>query len=252
MMIIAANWKMNLSHDEAQKLAEGFRILAENEAGHGVELVVFPPALYASAVASSAQSAALSWGGQSCHAKPSGAYTGDISAQMFASAGARWQLIGHSERRAGHKESDEDIAAQRAAGQSAGLRVMLCVGEALEEREAGKAVAVVTDQLAKACGSGVDWETMVIAYEPIWAIGTGRVAEPSDVDEMHRAIADYCQNTLGAKARPPILYGGSVKAANAQALFSLPYVDGALVGGASLCLADFAPIVSAAKAQMAV
>ena len=251
-MIIAANWKMNLTHDEAQKLSDAFHELAQNEANQGVELVVFPPALYASAIQSSAQGSALSWGGQSCHAKSSGAHTGDISAEMFASAGATWQLIGHSERRSYHKESDEYISAQLAASQSAGLAVMLCVGETLEEREAGQAIAVVTSQLDKACEGGVDWKNLAIAYEPIWAIGTGRVAEPSDVNEMHQAIANYCQNSLGANVRPQIVYGGSVKAANAQALFALPYVDGALVGGASLSLADFAPIVSAAKAQEAV
>ena len=248
-MIIAANWKMNLTLAEAQKLTDAFQILADNEAGSDVEVVVFPPALYGPVISSSSQGAGLAWGGQSCHAKSSGAHTGDISANMFASAGASWQLVGHSERRSDHKESDADVAAQLKMGQLAGLRVMLCVGEALDEREAGHAVSVVTSQLAKACEGGVDWNNLVIAYEPIWAIGTGRVAEPSDVDDMHRAIADYCQNTLGAKIRPQILYGGSVKAANAEALFALPYVDGALVGGASLSVTDFAPIVRAAKAQ---
>lgn len=253
-MIVAANWKMNLTWDAAQKLAADMSDLAGNsETGGGkkADIILFPPALYASLVQKACTTSALSWGGQTTHSVPSGAFTGDLSAVMFASAGAEWQLVGHSERRLHHQESDEMIEAQLSASHEAGLKVILCVGEDLAQREAGKAIEIVTDQIARACAKTNKWADIVIAYEPVWAIGTGKVAQPQDVFEMHQAIAAFCQAELGAPMRPHILYGGSVKADNAADLFALDYVDGALVGGASLDATQFTGIVKAAMTQMA-
>ena len=241
-MIIAANWKMNLTHEEALALCTSYSDMMQKTIKQDIEIIVFPPAIYAPMV----EKAGLFWGGQCCHNAVSGAHTGDISAAMFASAGATWQLVGHSERRIDHKESDDDIAAQLQAGQAAGLKVVLCVGEQLEEREDGRAAAVVTAQLERAMAEQIDWQNLVIAYEPVWAIGTGRVAAPSDVEEMHKHISEICVAHLGAPQRPAILYGGSVKAANATELFALAHVDGALVGGASLIAEEFAGIISTA------
>lgn len=248
-MIIAANWKMNLMHDEAQHLSLAFKELALKTPHTAVDIVIFPPALYAVLVNEVTDISGLSWGGQASHWQDQGAHTGDISAAMFASAGAKWQLAGHSERRTDHSESDDDIARQVQAGQKAGLHVMLCVGETLAQREAGKAIEIVTNQISRALADDVDFAKLAIAYEPVWAIGTGKVAAPEDVAEMHQAIATHLAVLRSGKeaGRPPILYGGSVKAANAAALFALPYVDGALVGGASLKISDFAPIVQAAQ-----
>ena len=254
-MIIAANWKMNLTWDEAQNLVQAVAKKSsdrhQDEGDLYPDIVIFPPALYASLVHDATISLShLSWGGQTTHIQDSGAHTGDISAKMFASAGATFQLIGHSERRCDHNETDSDIAAQLIASQKAGLDVILCVGESLDQREEGNEISVVTSQIAKATEGLANLDNIIIAYEPIWAIGTGRVAEAEDVFAMHQAIAQFCSTELGVSQRPQILYGGSVKAANAASLFALEYVDGALVGGASLDCAEFMGIVDAASRQM--
>ncbi|MGC6517684.1 MAG: triose-phosphate isomerase [Candidatus Puniceispirillaceae bacterium] len=241
-MIVAANWKMHLTRNDAKILADSYGELVKSVHHTGVHIIAFPPALYAPYL----DEAQVPWGAQSCHAEPFGAYTGDISAPMFASAGANYQLVGHSERRSHHKETDQMIASQLVAAQKQGLQVILCVGENLSQRDAGTHESVVMAQLDAACAEA-DWEKLIIAYEPVWAIGTGRVADSSDVNAMHKAIADHCMARLKAPRRPAILYGGSVKASNANDLFCLPYVDGALVGGASLKLDEFDGILQVAR-----
>jgi triosephosphate isomerase len=182
-------------------------------------------------------------GGQHCHPKPSGAHTGDVSAEMLAEAGASYVIAGHSERRADHGETDADVRTQCEAAWRAGLVCILCIGETLEQREAGETLAVLTTQLEGSLPEGATAENTILAYEPVWAIGTGRVATPEQVAEVHDA--------LRGKVGPEIslLYGGSVKATNAAELFALENVDGALVGGASLKAADFVPIAKALSAS---
>jgi triosephosphate isomerase len=189
-------------------------------------------------------------GAQNCHAEASGAFTGEVCAEMIADAGATWVIIGHSERRA-LGESDADVSAKARAGLRAGLSVIVCVGESLEERDAGQAVARVRAQvrgsLPQGAGEGVG--ELAVAYEPIWAIGTGRTASPTDIEEMHAAIraevSDLSGETAGRTLR--ILYGGSVKPSNAAGILALAGVDGALVGGASLKAADFLQIIKSAR-----
>ena len=249
-MIIAANWKMNLLKTQARDLAKSYYELTQRH--HelmkrcAIEIVAFPPALYASLLQDCANEPLLSWGGQASHHEDHGAFTGNVSAQMFASMGAKWQLVGHSERRLYHAETDEVIARQIDKAHAADLNVMLCVGEDLTQRQAGMAEHIVTSQIEKAVRDVDDVASITIAYEPVWAIGTGKVASPDDVRDMHQAIADFCVDTLGASKAPQILYGGSVNAGNAEELFSLPFVDGALVGGASLTADSFEAIVAVA------
>ncbi|CTQ33075.1 triose-phosphate isomerase [Jannaschia rubra] len=227
--IAAGNWKMNglrASVEEARAIASG---------ADGCTVVICPPATLL--VPMSALGVAL--GGQYCHASTSGAHTGDISAPMLADAGATWCITGHSERRADHGESDADVRAQTEAAWSVGLTAILCLGETLAQREAGETLDVLRSQMDGSLPSGATPDNTVIAYEPVWAIGTGKVATPDQVAEVHDA--------LRARVGPgfSLLYGGSVKAGNAADLFALDNVDGALVGGASLAAADFLPIVKA-------
>jgi triosephosphate isomerase len=187
-------------------------------------------------------------GGQDVHYADQGAHTGCVSAAMLADAGASLTIVGHSERREAQRESNEEVKAKARAALSCGLRLILCVGESLDMREAGKAVETVIGQLR---GSVPDeaGETMAIAYEPIWAIGTGKVPTTAEIAEMHAAIRGFLRERFGeAGKRMRILYGGSVKAANAAEIFAVEDVDGALVGGASLKAEDFMPIVAAAAA----
>lgn len=251
-MLIAANWKMNLTYEQAQDLMPGYENLAnatdKRDAADGstASVIVFPPALYADLASQAANRSALAWGGQSCHYAEAGAHTGDISATMFASMGAEWQLVGHSERRSDHGENDQEIALQISSATKAALQIMLCVGESLEQREAGQAEQIVTAQIAAALSRGVAWEKIAIAYEPIWAIGTGKVAELEDIQAMHQAISEFCTSHFDLKQAPPVLYGGSVNADNARDILALPHVSGALVGGASLRIDTFSAIVNAA------
>lgn len=241
--LIAGNWKMHgTSGDlgEVRAIAEGARALEGR-----VEVALCVPATLIHRAAEAVPGFAI--GAQDMHHNPKGAHTGDICAGMLHDAGASLVIVGHSERRDAHREADGDVRAKAEAALAAGLRVILCVGESLEEREAGRAVETVSAQVDASLPRGaVKAGQLAVAYEPIWAIGTGRVASPADIGEMHAAIRRRLLAAFGAAgAGVRILYGGSVKADNAGEIFAVPDVGGALVGGASLRAADFLPIVAA-------
>jgi len=243
--LVAGNWKMNGS---IAQLAELSAIAEAARAAGGVDVAICPPfTLIAPAVT---RSGGLIVGAQDCHAAESGAHTGSVSVAMIKEAGGRLVIAGHSERRAEDHESDADVRAKAMTALEGGLITIVCVGESGAERAAGGHVALVEAQLAGSLPD--DWEEgeLVVAYEPIWAIGTGKVATPADVAEMHAAIRAALVARYGDRgARVRILYGGSVKAENAAELFAVADVDGALVGGASLTAAQFVPIVEAAAAS---
>ena len=236
---VAGNWKM---HGVASDLDQA-RAIAEAARGYpNVDVALCVPAILVERAARAV--ACLAIGGQDVHSAEKGAHTGCVSAQMLVDAGARLTIVGHSERRAAQRESSAEVRAKAEQALRCGLDVILCVGESLEEREAGRALAFVTDQLAASLPEpGQGRPALAVAYEPIWAIGTGRVASCDDIEEMHTALRER----VGTGTR--ILYGGSVNASNAAAIFATPEVDGALVGGASLKAADFVPIIAAASEQ---
>ncbi|MEO0399138.1 MAG: triose-phosphate isomerase [Pseudomonadota bacterium] len=234
--LIAGNWKMNGvsgAADEVAALITAF----DGAIPDSVDVLICPPATILMALSRSYSDEGLLFGGQDCHAAASGAHTGDISAGMLIDAGAGFVIVGHSERRADHNETDAVVNAKAAAAQGAGLCPIICVGETRDERENGKAMDVVSAQLA---GSIPDnGEAYVIAYEPVWAIGTGLTPTSEDIAAMHGHIRD----AVGPKVR--ILYGGSVKPGNAKEILAIDDVGGALVGGASLKAADFEAIIRA-------
>jgi triosephosphate isomerase len=240
--LVAGNWKMNGSR---AALAELSAIAAAARETPGVDVAICPPfTLIPLAVP---RAGGLIVGGQDCHAAALGAHTGDVAAPMLVEAGARLVIVGHSERRADHHESDDAVRAKAEAGLATGLSVILCVGEIEEERVAGSHVDKVLRQLANSMPELSSEVELVVAYEPVWAIGTGRTATPQDAAEMHAAIRRALAERFGdAGARVRILYGGSCNAGNAASLFAVPDVDGALVGGASLTAQAFIPIVEAA------
>ena len=244
--LVVGNWKMNGSIVQLRQLVA---VADASQKLGGVDVAVCPPfTLIAPAVTRSG--GRLTIGAQDCHAEDSGAHTGSVSASMIKEAGARVVIVGHSERRAQQGESDADVRGKAVAALRHGLTAIVCVGENEIERGAGDHWKVVERQLA---GSLPDeWEEgeLVVAYEPIWAIGTGNVATPADVTEMHGAIRTCLEERFGDLGhRIRILYGGSVKPDNAAELFACRDVDGALVGGASLTAGDFVPIVHAAAAS---
>jgi triosephosphate isomerase len=242
--IFAANWKMHLAPDEARAYIKTLLDRYPPPAAPDRELWFFPPAVSLEATARAvAGRPDLLAGAQDIYWEPKGAFTGAVSAPMVKAAGARAVLVGHSERRHVFGESDADTRRKVRAGLDAGLRVVLCVGEKLNEREAGQATAVVTRQLQAALGDldAATLDTITIAYEPVWAIGTGHNATPRDAAEMHRQIrawltAHHARNTV-------VLYGGSVNARNAAELLAEPELDGVLVGGASLDPVGWATLV---------
>ena len=242
--LVAGNWKM---HGLAADL-DAVRAIAEGAPSNAdVDVALCLPATLVERAARAVPGFAI--GGQDVHAGAKGAHTGDIAAAMLADAGAVLTIVGHSERRADHHETDETVRAKATAALAAGLDVILCVGESLDVRERGDAIAVVSAQLA---ASLPDWpgdtRRLSVAYEPIWAIGTGLVPSPNDIQAMHEALRHRLAASFGgAGADLRILYGGSVKASNAEEILGLADVDGALVGGASLAAADFLPIVEAAS-----
>ncbi|HYE29267.1 MAG TPA: triose-phosphate isomerase [Allosphingosinicella sp.] len=240
--LVAGNWKMNGS---LAALGELSAIAAAAKDAGGVDVAVCPPfTLIAPAVA---RSSGLVIGAQDCHFRESGAHTGNVSAPMLVEAGARLVIVGHSERRADQGETDALVRAKAEAALDHKLQTIVCVGESEAEREAGRALERVSAQLAGSIPDLRQDADLVVAYEPIWAIGTGRTATPADVAEMHAAIRRALAGRFGdAGGRVRVLYGGSVSPANAAELFAVADVDGALVGGASLTAAQFVPIVEAA------
>lgn len=244
--LVAGNWKMNGL--EAQ-LGEAERVSdAVSAAGEGLaaDVMICPPATLVRALAQAAKGSKLLVGAEDCHWAVSGAYTGDISAEMLADAGATAVIVGHSERRAGHGERDRDVRAKAEAAHRAGLTAIVCVGETAGERTAGLTLEVVRRQLQGSLADAARAADTTIAYEPVWAIGSGLTPSPADVAEVHGAIRQALVARFGPEgAGMRILYGGSVKPANAKELMAIKDVNGALVGGASLKADDFLAIVAA-------
>ncbi|MBY0362295.1 MAG: triose-phosphate isomerase [Phreatobacter sp.] len=243
--LVAGNWKMNGSRaalKELVALAEGYDASLRAK----VDLMICPPAPLVFTAAATALGSRVAIGGQDCHPEASGAFTGEVSAEMLADAGATAVIVGHSERRQYFKETDGLVAAKAAAALRAGLVAIVCVGETREEREAGKALTVVGRQVARSVPEQATPATIIVAYEPVWAIGTGLTPTAGDVAEVHALIRRKLVSRHGKQAAGiRILYGGSVKPANAKELMAVENVDGALVGGASLKAADFLAIAAA-------
>jgi triosephosphate isomerase (TIM) len=240
--LIAGNWKMNGLRADAVTLAQGVRTGAQ---GQGCELLVCPPFTALEAVASALQGCTVAVGGQDCHTAQQGAHTGDVSAAMLRDAGATWVILGHSERRQNHGETDELIREKVLAAVEAGLVPIVCVGETEEQRASGQQTEVVGWQLA---GSLPKPFAGVVAYEPVWAIGTGRTATEQDVAAMHAFVREELGRQFGEAGRAiRILYGGSMRPSNAGALLAVPHVGGGLIGGASLKAEDFLAIARAAR-----
>ena len=243
--LAAGNWKMN---GTAADLAEFTTLLAANPAPT-VDLLICPPATLLAQLNWAKKDHPLALGGQDCHQNPKGAHTGDISAVMLAGAGATHVILGHSERRADHAETDALVRAKSLAAHAAGLIAVICIGETLGQRESGATLAVVGSQLSGSTPDSATGANTVIAYEPVWAIGTGLVPTLDQIAEVHASIRADLNARFGADgANFRILYGGSVKPSNASEIFGVPDVDGALVGGASLKSADFSPIIAALSA----
>lgn len=241
--LVAGNWKMNGTQ---AALAEIDAIAAAATATPDVDVALGLPATLIAPAALKAPD--FSVGGQDCHWQRSGAHTGCLSAQMLKEAGARFVILGHSERRTDNHETSAEVLKKAQAAVAEGLQAIICVGETEAQRDAGEAVAVVTQQVRESLPSESKGSMTALAYEPVWAIGTGRTPSAADVAEMHAAIRAELVSLLGDEgARVRILYGGSVKASNAAELLHIPNVDGALVGGASLKAVDFVPIISAAR-----
>ncbi|WP_144820480.1 triose-phosphate isomerase [Marinobacter piscensis] len=241
--IVAGNWKMNGSKDLAKELV-GYVRSETGSLDNGVEVVIIPPALYVGDVLSQARGD-LAVGVQNIAQWESGAYTGEIAPAMAKDAGCRYVLVGHSERRQIFGETDEMVARKVSLAVANDLTAIVCVGESLEEREAGQAEAVVARQVRSGLISVTqhsEWQNIVVAYEPVWAIGTGKTATAEDAQAMHASIRGVLKD-MGAPAdEVSVLYGGSVKADNASALFAEPDIDGGLIGGASLIAEDFVSI----------
>lgn len=239
--LAAGNWKMNGSR---AALAEVEALLVSNPEP-GCEVLICPPAVLIHPLAARVGDAAIYIGGQDCHSENSGAHTGDISAAQLVDAGATHVILGHSERRADHGETSDLVARKAAAAHAAGLVAIICLGETEAQRDAGETLDVIARQLDESMPEGASASNTVLAYEPVWAIGTGRVPEIGQIAEVHALLRSKLRETLSDGEQMRLLYGGSVKASNAEAIFAVPDVDGALVGGASLMAADFSPIIAA-------
>jgi triosephosphate isomerase len=238
--LVAGNWKMNGLRSSA---AEFTRIVEGAQKLTAVDLMICPPATLLVLLAAAAKGTSVLIGAQDCHAEPSGPFTGDLSAEMLKDAGASAVIVGHSERRSYHKETDADVHAKALAARRAGLCAIVCVGETRAEREDGRALAVVGTQLDGSVPDGATVENLVVAYEPVWAIGSGLTPTPTDVADMHAFIRQRLGSRLGEEGQGiRILYGGSVKPSNAKELLHVANVDGALVGGASLKADEFLAI----------
>lgn len=241
--LVAANWKMHGTVEGVQRYLEA---LAGRLQPGGPQVVVCPPFTLLPAAVMVAAGSPVEIGAQNCHWDDKGAFTGEVAAPMLAELGVTWTVVGHSERRQYFGETDATAAARARAAQRAGLGVIFCLGERLDERDSGETLAVLERQSAVL--AGLDSARLVVAYEPVWAIGTGRNATPEQAQEAHAFLRERAAGLLGAEpaACLRILYGGSVKPENAAAILSRPDVDGALVGGASLDVEAFSAIIHAA------
>ncbi len=238
--LVAGNWKMNGLRASVEELAEIARGAGKIT---GADLLVCPPATLIAQFAAAVEGRPVRIGAQDCHPEPAGAFTGDLSAEMLRDAGASAVIVGHSERRTYHLETDALVRAKALAGRRAGLLAIVCVGETRSQRESGSAVGVVAAQLDGSLPDEIGPSDLVIAYEPVWAIGTGLTPTPADIAEMHGCIRRHLTRRFGETMQSArILYGGSVKASNAKELMSVSDVDGALVGGASLKASEFLAI----------
>lgn len=245
--LIAGNWKMNGLRSSTAEINKMMEAVSDGGLAGRVDLLVCPPATLVMAFAHILSQSPIGIGGQDCHHEVAGAYTGDISAQMLADAGAQAVIVGHSERRAGHGERDADVRAKAAAAHAAGLTAIICVGETEGERRLGLTLAVVTRQLNGSLPGGISAANTIIAYEPVWAIGTGLTPSIAEIGEVHGFIRNHLVGMLGEETGNSIrlLYGGSVKPDNAAEILAAGDVNGALVGGASLKADSFLKIAAA-------
>ncbi|MBP3687615.1 MAG: triose-phosphate isomerase [Alphaproteobacteria bacterium] len=245
--LIAGNWKMNGLQEDGIALAKGVAIEAKKAARKDCEFLVCPPFTLLTSVKKALKGSKVMLGAQDCHYAASGAHTGDVSPVMLKDLGCQYVIVGHSERRTNHFESNELVAKKASAAIEAGLKVIICIGETEAERDAGKTIDVCTAQIMGSVPENATAANTVIAYEPVWAIGTGRTPTANEVEDVHAAIRKVISKKLGrANAnKMRILYGGSMKPSNAKELLALPDVDGGLIGGASLKVADFMAIAAA-------
>lgn len=241
--LAAGNWKMN---GDLAALAE-IEALCQAHPAPGCEVLICPPAMLIHA-AQKRFGAKIALGGQDCHAKASGAHTGDISAAQLKDVGATYVILGHSERRADHGETDSDVAAKALAANAAGLTAIICIGETKAQRDAGDTLTIIGNQLSGSIPAEASAANTVIAYEPVWAIGTGRTPTGEQIAEVHAFIRKEITGKVSDPAAARLLYGGSVKPSNAAEIFAIANVDGPLVGGASLKAADFGGIIAALEA----
>jgi len=251
--LVVGNWKMHGSRAGVETLlgALSSSVAASGRDEAHAEVAVCPTYVHLAQAVDLCAGSPVAVGAQDCSHMQSGAYTGEVAAQMLVDLGCNWVILGHSERRQYHAESDQLVAAKLTAAMETGLRPIVCVGETREQREAGEAQAVVGGQLAGALADQAQLEGLVVAYEPVWAIGTGLTATPEQAQDMHAFIRGCLEDIEGVNpAGTRLLYGGSVKAANAAELFAGPDIDGALVGGAALVAEDFQAIIDAASASM--
>jgi triosephosphate isomerase (TIM) len=246
--MIAGNWKMNGLKSDGRKLASAIAKRMKKLKKPGFEMVVCPPFPLIGLANDTIKGSGLKLGAQDCHADVSGAHTGDVSPELLKNMGCKYVIVGHSERRTDHGEKDADVKAKAEAAIAAGMGAIVCIGETLKQREAGRAMSVNRKQVQGSLPEGATAKNTVIAYEPVWAIGTGKVATPEQAQDVHAVIRKELVKILGEKeaAKVRILYGGSMKPGNAKELLALEDVDGGLIGGAALNAEDFWAIGEAA------
>ena len=242
-MLIAGNWKMNGLAGTGADLAGGLAKALKSATGPVPDIALCPPSPLIPAALAAVSGSAIMVGGQDCHWNESGAHTGDVSAALLADLGCGCVIVGHSERRADHAETDAQVRAKAGAALKAGLVAIVCVGETEAQRDAGETETVVGEQIEGSLPEGGTTDTVVIAYEPVWAIGTGRTPSLDDIEAVHRFIRTRAEETHGLTGGLRILYGGSVKPSNALDILGIQGIDGALVGGASLTVDDFWGII---------
>ncbi len=245
--LVAGNWKMNGLKAAKKELGQLVKAVTGGKSKPGCDIMLCPPATILSLCAETAKGSGIKLGGQDCHAEISGAHTGDLSAEMLKNSGASACIVGHSERRTNHGESSLEVKLKAEAAHRAGLMAIICLGETAGERTSGKTIKIIGQQLKASLPEGADHRNSVIAYEPVWAIGTGLTPTVNDIAKVHGYIRKRLMALLGdeAGAKVRILYGGSVKPSNAKELMAINNVNGALVGGASLKAKDFLGIIAA-------